>query len=330
MAYLLHVSPEQVAAEEERTGSPLAAIEALREGERTLQPFEHRATTFQGLSLPIELADPEAPLSADDVLRATEIAESSQDLGQQLEVARNVTIGALRRHARGVVVAAIIVALAAGWAFTPLRDQIDTAAVRSALATLRASPLGNVAVVLAFWVVAALGFPVTLLIATVAGVFGATTSVLISGLGVVGSASIDFAVGRLLPGDAPDDLFGGRLRPIARRVRNRGVLTLALLRNVPIAPFAIVNVACGLTPIPYASFIAGTLLGMGPGIVVASIFGQELAAWLVEPTLGSLLRLAVAAALLVGIAVGMDRLLSGRAEMEDVGGGEERTGDSNE
>jgi phosphatidylserine/phosphatidylglycerophosphate/cardiolipin synthase-like enzyme/uncharacterized membrane protein YdjX (TVP38/TMEM64 family) len=317
MAYLLHVSPQEVARVEEREGaSPLAAIEALREGKRTLHPFRHRASTFQDLSLPIELADPRRPLSAEDVLRATEIAESAKNLGDKLETARSVAIGKSRRSVRTIVVLGLIGALAAVWAFTPLREQIDTEAVQSSLASLRASPLGNAAAVLAFWIVAALGFPVTLLIATFATVFGAFTSIVIAGLGVAGSASIGFALGRLLPGDARETLFAGRLRPIADRVRNRGVLTLAVLRNVPVAPYALVNVACGLTPIRYGSFIAGTLLGMSPGIVVASIFGQELAAWLHEPTLAGMLRLTFAAMLLVGVAVAMDRLLGKRARAE--------------
>jgi phosphatidylserine/phosphatidylglycerophosphate/cardiolipin synthase-like enzyme/uncharacterized membrane protein YdjX (TVP38/TMEM64 family) len=309
LAYLLHVPIAEVARAEERTGSVRAAIEALREGQRTLHPFEHRADTFPGIGLPLDLADPDRPLDPADVVRATEIIESAKGVGEKLARARHAAIGALRRHKGELAAAAGLAVIAAGLALSPLRDEIDAARVRAAIESIRSTPVGAAGVVVGFWVAATLGIPVTLLIVTVAAVFGAASAVAISLLGVAGSGSLGFFIGRRLPRGGGEGRLGRRLRPIAKRLRHRGVLAIAVLRNVPIAPFALVNVACGLSPLGFGAFLVGTVLGMGPGIVVASVFGQALGDWISDPTLGGVLRIAGAALLVVAVAVGMDRWL---------------------
>lgn len=316
LGYLLGTPVDEIATAEERAPSLLAAIDALRGGERTLHPFEHEASTFQDIALPIELADPDRPLAAADIARATNLAEAATDLGERLDLLRNRFVSGLRHHRRLVLGGVAIALLAAVWSFSPIRDRLDADAARAMLEAIRSSRAGLAGVILAFWVGAAVGFPVTLLIATVAGVFGAATSVFVSTLGVAGSASLGFAVGRWLPGDERNALFGGRLQRISDRVRDRSVLALALLRNIPIAPYALVNLACGVTTIGWAGFLAGTLLGMFPGIVLASFFGQELADWLADPTLGGMLRIAGVVALMVGVALLADRVLQQRSGKE--------------
>jgi uncharacterized membrane protein YdjX (TVP38/TMEM64 family) len=44
--------------------------------------------------------------------------------------------------------------------------------------------------------------------------------------------------------------------------------SLAGLRLIPIAPFTIVNLVAGASGVRLRQFLAGTLIGMGPGIVL--------------------------------------------------------------
>lgn len=312
LAYLLGVDVERVEVTEQREASLLATIEALREGARSLHPFEHRAATFQGLALPIELADPDRPLDPEEVLRATGLAEAAIGLRQKISGWRNAAIAGVRHHRRTAIAGVVLGLLAVVWMFSPLRDRLDIELIRSTLDSIRTSPFGNLGVVAAFWLAAAVGVPVTVLIAVVAAALGGTSAVAISLIGVAGSASIGFVVGRWIPGEERERRFGGRLGRIAGRLQNQSVLSLAILRNIPIAPYALVNVACGATRIGWLGFLAGTLLGMAPGIVLVSVFGQALGEWLAEPTLMGVLRAGAALGVMVGAAVLADRLLRDR------------------
>jgi uncharacterized membrane protein YdjX (TVP38/TMEM64 family) len=44
--------------------------------------------------------------------------------------------------------------------------------------------------------------------------------------------------------------------------------SLAGLRLIPVAPFSIVNLVAGASGVGLRDFLAGTLIGMGPGIVI--------------------------------------------------------------
>jgi phosphatidylserine/phosphatidylglycerophosphate/cardiolipin synthase-like enzyme/uncharacterized membrane protein YdjX (TVP38/TMEM64 family) len=316
LAYLLDVELERVAATERREESLLAMIETLREGDRSLHPFDHRASTFQGLALPIELADPDRPLDAAEVLRAIDLVEAGIGLRQKVARWRQTFVAGLRHHRRTVIAGSVLTVFAVAWTCTPIRERIDLDLLRSTLDSIRSSPFGDLGVLAAFWLAAAVGVPVTLLIAAVAAGLGAKTAVAISLIGVAGSASVGFSIGRRIPGGQRARRVGSRLGRIAARLENRSVLALAILRNIPIAPYALVNVACGATQISWPGFLGGTLLGMAPGIVLASVFGQALGEWLAEPSLTGVLRAGAALAVMIGAALLADRWLRDRLDMQ--------------
>jgi uncharacterized membrane protein YdjX (TVP38/TMEM64 family) len=147
------------------------------------------------------------------------------------------------------------------------------------------------------------GFPVTALIATVGALFGLGPTLLIAGGGIAASAMIGLGLGRVMPAEKLRALgakagggagSGGsagrssrwsrRLATIRERLSGRGLLAVAVLRNVPVAPFAVMNIACGVTSVSWRAYLAGTLLGMAPGVVLLAIFGAELGDVLRNPT----------------------------------------------
>ncbi len=50
--------------------------------------------------------------------------------------------------------------------------------------------------------------------------------------------------------------------------RSADTWSLAGLRLIPVAPFSIVNLLAGTSHVPLRQFLLGTLLAMGPGIVL--------------------------------------------------------------
>jgi uncharacterized membrane protein YdjX (TVP38/TMEM64 family) len=89
-------------------------------------------------------------------------------------------------------------------------------------------------------------------------------------------------------------VIGPRLKRVQRRIVNGGVVTIAAIRLLPIAPFTVVNMVAGASEIRLGAFVAGTILGMAPGWVLMSALGHQIARIVSAPT-------ALDTALLVGL-----------------------------
>jgi uncharacterized membrane protein YdjX (TVP38/TMEM64 family) len=81
-------------------------------------------------------------------------------------------------------------------------------------------------------------------------------------------------------------MLGARLKRAQRKIVNGGVLAVAAIRLVPLAPFTIVNLAAGASDVKLGTYVAGTLLGMAPGLIVMSALGHQFVRILSEPKPG--------------------------------------------
>jgi uncharacterized membrane protein YdjX (TVP38/TMEM64 family) len=77
---------------------------------------------------------------------------------------------------------------------------------------------------------------------------------------------------------------------------------------VPLAPFTLVNVVAGASQIRLTDYLAGTALGMAPGLIALSALGHQILHVLSNPTLGQLALLALATALWITMAIGVQAL----------------------
>jgi phospholipase D1/2 len=135
---------------------------------------------------------------------------------------------------------------------------------------------------------------------------------------VIGSllgAAATYLIGRLVGRGPLRSLMGPRVNRISRALARQGVLSVAAIRMVPIAPFTFVNLAAGASHIRFADYILGTLLGMVPGIVVIALLGTQLAEVLRAPSPAALGLLAAGLlgwlALSLGLQYVASRLRSG-------------------
>ena len=106
---------------------------------------------------------------------------------------------------------------------------------------------------------------------------------------------------------------GGRLRRLSRMLRRRGLISVAAVRLVPIAPFTVVNVAAGAFNVRFLDFALGTLIGMAPGIFAIAVFGDRLEHAIRDPGINSFAVLAVFVGLIV-LAYGWIRNRLGKEE----------------
>jgi uncharacterized membrane protein YdjX (TVP38/TMEM64 family) len=300
LAEHLGTTPDAVAEALAREGSLHRAIAALANGhERSLVVIEPRFDPALDALMPDQhVFDPEQPLDPDLV---------AADLAPQ-EV-RNGTRARLIGTAAGIAGLAM---MAAAWRFTPLHNWLALDRLVDIGAAISEEPWAPVAVLLAFVGAGLVAFPLLVLIAVTALVFGPWLGPLYTIVGATASAALTFGIGRKLGRETVRKLAGQRVNDLSRRLAKRGLIAIAFVRMLPIAPFSIVNVVAGASHIRWSDFLLGTVIGLLPGIVTMTFFVDRAIAALRHPGPDTLGLLALALALIVALAFVLRRMLRGR------------------
>jgi uncharacterized membrane protein YdjX (TVP38/TMEM64 family) len=95
-------------------------------------------------------------------------------------------------------------------------------------------------------------------------------------------------------------------------LQDRGVIAVAVIRNVPLAPFTFVNIAMGAVGVKLRDYLIGTALGIAPGVIAFSVFGHQLRAILSQPTFANIALLVVAVLGWAALSVLLQALISRR------------------
>src|SRR3546814_9428623 len=74
----------------------------------------------------------------------------------------------------------------------------------------------------------------------------------------------------------------GRVARLIGVFAGNGVIGVASLRMLPLAPFMLINLAAGAARVPFLDFAVGSALGLGPGIVAFNLMGVQLEQVLTE------------------------------------------------
>lgn len=158
------------------------------------------------------------------------------------------------------------------------------------------------AAVAAFTILAFVGVPQIMLIAAAVVVFGPWTGLAYSWIGTMVSALIGFRLGQVAGARTLTGFSTEGLRQFMALVGRNGFVTSLIVRLVPSAPFIIVNMAAGMTPMRLADFAAGTALGVVPKIALTAFAGNSIVRVLRgEGGLGQVLLLVVVGALWLAI-----------------------------
>jgi uncharacterized membrane protein YdjX (TVP38/TMEM64 family) len=290
LAEHLACSREDVAAALAREGSLHRAIDALaRPHARSLVPVEPKFDAALDALVPDpHVFDPERPLDPD--LIAAELAPQ--------EALRNSTRGRLAGTLAGV---AALAALAFAWRFTPLHEWLALDRLVSVGESFRDEAWAPFAVLGVYIGAGLLAFPLLVLVAGTAIVFGPWLGPLYTIVGAMLSAALTFAIGRHLGRETIRRLAGRRVNDLSRRLARRGLLAIVFVRMLPIAPFSIVNVVAGASHIRWFDFLLGTLVGLLPGIVSMTFFVDRAIAALRHPGPKTFALLGVALAIVVAL-----------------------------
>jgi phosphatidylserine/phosphatidylglycerophosphate/cardiolipin synthase-like enzyme/uncharacterized membrane protein YdjX (TVP38/TMEM64 family) len=285
-------SAEQVASTLAKTRSLIATAETLSDDGHRLVPIDDaNSGPVRWLETVDGLADPEKPIAAPAFL--------SQFVGMRPSASRFWRV--LRIFATGL----FLVALVAVWHLTPLADLTRPQEVQGWLDYAARSPRAPLFVLGAFVVGGLIAFPVLLLITATAATFGPWLGFAYAFTGTMLSALVTYAVGAKLGRGVLEDALGPRLHRIRRRITNRGVLAVAAIRLVPIAPFTLVNLVAGASRIPLQDYLLGTILGMTPGMLVLSALGFQILSIITEPTIGNMLLFLAAVTAWIALSIGV-------------------------
>ena len=132
------------------------------------------------------------------------------------------------------------------------------------------------AAVVAFAILAFLGVPQFVLIAAAVVAFGAWTGFAYSWIGTMVSSLVGFYLGRVAGARALKTLSGESMQRFMDLVGRNGFLASLIVRLVPSAPFIVVNMAAGVTPMRLRDFAAGTAIGIIPKIVLTAFAGASI------------------------------------------------------
>jgi len=298
LAEHLGVSTERVARTLEETGSLLTTVEKLRDGERTLKPLSGQVPEWAENLVPeAAVLDPERPIDLETYLERA--------LPEELASAQRRT-----RWLRAGSAAAAVLALAAVWRFTPAQEWIEPARLVAQVEPLLTSPLAPLWAGAGVALAACLFVPVTALIAACGLLFDWAPGFAAAFGGSLVAAAAGYGAGAFLWRDTVRRLAGRRLNEVSRSLARRGVLSLAVVRVVPIAPFQVINLVAGASHVGFRDYLVGTILGMGPGTLLLVAFSDRVGEALADPSLETL---GWAAAIGGGLALallGARRLLS--------------------
>ncbi|BBF79750.1 TVP38/TMEM64 family protein [Asticcacaulis excentricus] len=142
------------------------------------------------------------------------------------------------------------------------------------MAEYRDSPWGIFIVIAVFTLSAYIGAPQFVLIAACVVAFGPWLGFFYSWVATVVSGAITFYTGRIIGADTFNRIGGGHLGRLSDYIGRNAFSASFIVRNVPSAPFIIVNMAFGVSKAPFTGFILGLALGSIPKTALVALFGN--------------------------------------------------------
>lgn len=168
-----------------------------------------------------------------------------------------------------------------------LSQDVDTLRdrVRDILQTAQASSW-SFPIVCGLYVLSSLiMFPVIALNLATSMVFGPFYGFVYALCGSLLSATIFFYIGRFGRNRGLKKLLSGaKISRLDAKLRESGVVGIATLRLVPLAPFGVFNTVAGITSLRFIDYIAGTFIGFWPGGVARAVLGDSLVNLFLNPS----------------------------------------------
>jgi len=178
----------------------------------------------------------------------------------------------------------VIAGLAAAWRYTPLSEYVTAERIIAWAESVGKIGWAPFVVMMAYTPACFVMFPRPLITLFAVIAFGPVLGFIYSIVGILGAALATYYVGRALPKGSVRHIVGDKLNEMTEVLRRRGLLACFAMRIVPAAPFAVEGIAAGAVRIKLWHYSLGTVLGMAPGTLTTSVFGDQIQTALADPS----------------------------------------------
>ncbi len=156
--------------------------------------------------------------------------------------------------------------------------------------------------VLAYALVGGLGIPVTPLTLAGGAIFGTALGSGLNWMGAVAGATLCHFLAKQLGSDGLKRLLGKNAAKLESFSNHLTFATILRLRLIPVTPFNLLNFAAGLARVPLRAYVPATAIGILPGTIIYTFFADSLIGGVDGARSHALLRVSIAAALLILIS----------------------------
>lgn len=118
-------------------------------------------------------------------------------------------------------------------------------------------------------------FPDAILAISAGTIFGVFWGTVYTIIGALCGASLSFFIARYLGREWVLKLIHHKAQWFDDGVEKQGFLIILILRLVPLIPFDIISYGAGLSKIKFKDFLAGSLIGIIPGVVIYVNLGDK-------------------------------------------------------
>lgn len=210
-----------------------------------------------------------------------------------------------------------VLAAVAVWYFADLGRFDSPEKVAEAARTLREDPLAFVYVLLAFAIGTLLFFPVTALMLGTTLAFEPLQGFSYAYAGALLGAAVTYWTGRVAGGTALDAISGPRLRRFQHELRTHAFRASVIARFLPVGNFSVINMLSGSMRIPFVSFALGNVVGIAPGVLMFTLFSDQIAAALRSPNKTNISLVVAGTLLLAALGVVLKRWVKRREEANE-------------
>ena len=184
-----------------------------------------------------------------------------------------------RRRSIMILIGLAIIAVLGGLMFWASQSipWLSSGSINAFLEKSRGTYFALPTVLLVYVVGGVLFFPVTVLSLAVAAIFGPIWGPIYGIMGALMSSAIMFGIGKLSGNAGLRKIGGPKVAAVDEKLKRSGIVGVAAIRMLPVAPFSLVNLVAGISSIGIFQFLVGTFLGMFPPMIAKGLVGDSIA-----------------------------------------------------
>lgn len=288
LAEHLGCDPDAVTSAVDNGSGLVAVVESLRGDGRSLRVLDWQVADGVDEFVPDEaVIDPPEPFSPDYFVSEY--------------VPRPGRASGRKRLLMFIGLVITLLGLAAAWRWTPLASLLSPEQISAYLQSMSSPEVRALAAVAGFAVASLVMVPITLLAIISGVVFDGWLAFAYILAGALLASAIGFLGGRLIGRDAIERMNGSSIEQLSKRLAKRGTIAVAVLRLVPVAPFAVFNLVAGSSHLGARQFLVGSLIGLAPGLAAITLFSGSLWNALKSPSVTSIAIAVAIGAVLLGV-----------------------------